>query len=136
MRRFASLVTITTLAVSVVCASFVHAATPNMAAVYRFYNLRTGVHFYTASQSEADNVKHSLSSLYRYEGVSFHAYTSSINNASPVHRFYNFKQGVHFYTSNQSEATVVNSTLGDTYRYEGISYYVAASTNQIPVHRF
>ncbi len=46
-------------------------------AVHRFYNLRTGVHFYSASAAEVANVKANLSSIYRYEGIAFYAPQSS-----------------------------------------------------------
>jgi hypothetical protein len=40
--------------------------------VYRFYNFRKGVHFYTASEAEKNNVVATLSSTYRLEGVAFY----------------------------------------------------------------
>jgi hypothetical protein len=45
---------------------------PGASAVFRFYNVRAGTHFYTASAAERDNVIGTLGSLYRYEGVAFH----------------------------------------------------------------
>ncbi len=40
-------------------------------AVYRFYNIRSGSHFYTASATERDNVMATLAGVYTYEGVGF-----------------------------------------------------------------
>jgi len=40
-------------------------------AVWRFYNKKTGSHFYTHSQDERDNVIATLASTYAYEGVAF-----------------------------------------------------------------
>ncbi len=51
---------------------------PSLVPVYRFYNLRTGVHFYTANQVEKNNVQTNLSWLYRYEGIAY--YSASSNN--------------------------------------------------------
>lgn len=95
--------------------------------VHRFYNLATGTHFYTASDSEATSIQQNLSQTYRDEGVAFKAEAGPSSSEGittlAVHRFYNFKNGTHFYTSSQSEATTVNNTMYSTYRYEGIAYY-------------
>ena len=40
--------------------------------VYRFYNIRTGVHFYTASEAEKSSVVARLGTIYRLEGVAFY----------------------------------------------------------------
>ena len=91
--------------------------------VYRFYNFIQGVHFYTANQAEATNVKNNMATTYRYEGISYFANTNQESGTTPVYRFYNFIQGVHFYTANQAEATNVNNNMPATYRYEGVSYF-------------
>jgi hypothetical protein len=95
----------------------------NSVPVYRFYNFKQGVHFYTASQSEYQNVLTTGSWTYRYEGVAYYTLTAVSNGLAPVHRFYKFRQGVHFYTNNQAEATYLNNTAYSTYRYEGVAYY-------------
>ena len=92
-------------------------------AVHRFYHKQNGTHLYTSSQREATNVNNNLHHTYRYEGVAHYGHTNNATGRTPVHRFYKFKQGVHFYTSNQAEATNVNNTMSNTYRYEGVSYY-------------
>ncbi len=96
---------------------------PGMIPVYRFYNYRQGVHFYTANQAEFVNVYNNMLDTFRYEGIAYQTYATPQENTVPVHRFYKFKQGIHFYTSNQAEATNVNNTMYNTYRYEGIAYY-------------
>ena len=95
----------------------------NTLPVYRFYNLKKGVHFYTASESEKNTVINTLGGVYRFEGPSYNVSRTS-TNAFPVYRFYNLKQGVHFYTSSEVEKQNVIDTLGGVYRYEGISYWV------------
>lgn len=40
--------------------------------VYRFYNVRTGSHFYTISDVERDSVIANLSGTFTYEGAAFH----------------------------------------------------------------
>ena len=91
--------------------------------VHRFYHKVNGTHFYTSNQAEASNVNATLSGTYRYEGVSYYAHSQPVISTVSVHRFYKFQQGVHFFTSNQAEASNVNATLSGTYRYEGVSYY-------------
>ena len=49
--------------------------------VYRFYNMRTGTHFYTADPAEKANVIATLGAVYHYEGV---AYYVPLTAAAPV----------------------------------------------------
>lgn len=97
---------------------------PGMIPVYRFYNFKQGVHFYTANQAEATNVNNNMTSTFRYEGIAYQTYAVPQSSTAPVYRFYKFGQGVHFYTADQAEASYVNDHLFSTYRYEGVSYYV------------
>ena len=46
------------------------------------------------------------------------------NGGTPVHRFFNTKMGVHFYTASESEKANVIANYGATYRYEGVGYYI------------
>ena len=93
--------------------------------IYRMYDLYKNVHFYTTSENERNNLL-GMSGAYRVEGVAGYAqsYNDPSLNTVPVHRFYNYIKGVHFYTSNQAEASNVNDTMSSTYRYEGVSYNV------------
>ena len=105
--------------------------------VYRFFNLRAGVHFYTASEAEKQNVIDTLGGVYRFEGPSYAINLANPNNTLPVYRFFNTKAGVHFYTASAVERDNVINTLGGTYRYEGPSYNVSTtSNNAFPVYRF
>jgi hypothetical protein len=97
----------------------------NNTSLYRFYNIKKGVHFYTASEVEKANVIAKLSGTYRYEGVAYKVCTTPVAGATPVYRFYNLKQGVHFYTASAVERDNVVRTLSSTYRLEGIGYYLA-----------
>lgn len=91
--------------------------------VWRFYHKTNGTHFYTANQTEANNVLNYQWQTYNYEGPKYVSYTSQLANTAPFYRFYKFKQGVHFYTSNYAEYLNVLNTMGSEYRYEGIAYY-------------
>lgn len=93
-------------------------------AVHRFYNKKTGTHFYTGNQAEASRVNDTMYTTYRYEGIAFYADAEEHYDSTAMHRFYKFNQGVHFYTGVQSEATAVNSTMSNTYRYEGVPFYI------------
>jgi len=105
--------------------------------VYRFYNRVTGVHFYTASEAEKNNVARNLSATYAFEGVAYAPDSIAPGNNKPLHRFYNFKEDVHFYTADEAEKSRVIATLGDTFRYEGVAFNVSASpAGTFPLHRF
>ena len=104
--------------------------------VYRFYNMRQGVHFYTASEAEKNEVQARLSSTYSYDGVGYSIDTSSSVNSDPLYRFYNFKKGVHFYTASEAEKNSVQTNLSSTYRYEGVAYRISRTPTSMPIHRF
>jgi len=91
--------------------------------VYRIYNHKQGAHFYTMNYLERKSLLSAHADMYDDEGVAYFSDTYKYDNNLPVHRFYNFKQGVHFYTINQAEATNVNNNLYNTYKYEGVAYY-------------
>jgi len=87
--------------------------------VFRFYNVDTGVHFYTASSVERDSVINNLPQ-FKYEGNAFDVSTDQ--GAGPeVFRFYNVQTGTHFYTASEAERDTVRATLGQ-YNYEGVAY--------------
>lgn len=91
----------------------------NPAAIYRFYNDKTGAHFYTASVHEAENVLQGMPS-FTFEGVAFNR---DIGNADTIDifRFYNTSTNTHFYTASAEEAESVRNTLPQ-YRFEGVAY--------------
>lgn len=105
-------------------------------AVYRFYNVNTGTHFYTASASECDYVRATWPTIFRYEGVAYH--TPNEPGTVPLYRFYNLHTGTHFYTSSEQEKANVIGTLGATYRFEGVAYEALQSPTPgcVPVYRF
>jgi hypothetical protein len=105
--------------------------------VTRFYNRRLGVHFYTASEAEKDNVLRTLGSIYRYEGVAYRVNPDNPANSAPLYRFYNVRTGVHFYTVSEAEKEAVQRDLATIYRYEGVAYLVSTSPSGAqPVYRF
>jgi hypothetical protein len=109
------------------------------APVYRFYNFRQGVHFYTTNAEEKAYLEGPGGNwTFRPEGIGFEAQVMQLPGTVPVYRFYNFLQGAHFYTADQSEASYVNDNLWHTFRYEGIAYYAFpdSGVGRDPVYRF
>ena len=43
---------------------------------------------------------------------------------TPVYRFYNKKNGSHFYTTDPAEKANTQQNLSATYQYEAVVYYV------------
>jgi hypothetical protein len=112
-------------------------ANPSLAPVFRFYNKVNGSHFYTASESERLTVIRRWPETYTFEGP---AYT--INMANPannvlLYRFYNKKNGSHFYTASLDEANSVILNLSRVYDFEGPVYHVSATPEGCtPMYRF
>jgi hypothetical protein len=105
--------------------------------VYRFYNLKNGTHFYTASEAEKNTVIIKYPTTYRYEGISYTLNISSGKNVAPLYRFYNKVNGTHFYTASEAEKNNVVLKYSLTYKLEGVAYYVSLDPNgNVPVYRF
>ena len=104
--------------------SYSVAAASPLKPVYRFYNLRNGSHFYTASLAEKNSVQANLSDTYHYEGPAYVVNTANALNSSPLYRFYNKKNGSHFYTASLAEKNSVQANLSATYAYDGPAYNV------------
>jgi lysyl endopeptidase len=107
-------------------------------AVYRFYNMRTGTHFYTGTAAERDQVIATLGNIYHYEGVAYTLDAYSSNNITPLYRFYNKRTGTHFYTADETEKNNTVNNLGAIYQLDGIAYYVSnvAGPGATTVYRF
>lgn len=104
--------------------------------VYRFYNNKTGAHFFTPSQEERDSVIKNLPD-FTYENVAFYAYPAASAGESPVFRFFNTQKNAHFYTINVTERDAIQANYS-FYRYEGPVWYaqVSAVTGSTPIYRF
>ncbi|MEL6439911.1 MAG: hypothetical protein AAFQ80_11735 [Cyanobacteria bacterium J06621_8] len=88
--------------------------------VYRFFNEKTGVHFYTISESERITVAELDN--FSFEGEAFYAYETEIEGSIPIYRFFNANTGAHFYTPSAVERDNIENNLPD-YQSEGIAYY-------------
>ncbi|MRS12737.1 MAG: hypothetical protein EG823_06665 [Actinobacteria bacterium] len=104
--------------------------------VYRFYNVRTGTHFYTPSLEEANSVTANYGNVFTYEGIAY--YTKASKNNQPLYRFYNRRNGSHFYTASLEEANSVIARYSNVFSYDGPTYSVSTSPagGKIPVYRF
>ena len=94
---------------------------PSMKPVYRFFNLKSGVHLYTADEAEKTNIQKKLAGQYRFEGVAYQVRADDLG--TPVYRFYVPKRNAHFYTQNTGEV-LGSAKLSNYYHYEGVAYYV------------
>jgi Repeat of unknown function (DUF5648) len=107
------------------------------ASVWRFYNFRTGTHFYTADPAEMAHVRDAMASTYHLDGVGYTLNTTAVSNYRPLYRFYNKRTGTHFYTADEAEKNNVVNTLGWLYQYDGPAYNVSAYPwFGLPVYRF
>jgi lysophospholipase L1-like esterase len=112
------------------------AAAVNLVPVYRFFNTRTGAHFYTINASERDQVV-ATAPWYTYEGVAFQVSSQPQSGLAPVYRFFNTQSGVHFYTISESEKALIVANL-PTFKLEGIAYYASLlpGSGLTPLYRF
>ncbi|MBS0428568.1 MAG: serine protease [Proteobacteria bacterium] len=104
--------------------------------IYRFYNTKTGTHFYTVSTAERDSVRAKYPQ-YSYEGIGFYADASQSASTTPVYRFYNTKTGAHFFTVSAQERDQVRAKYAQ-FSYEGVAWYVngGAGGTASPMYRF
>lgn len=110
---------------------------PRLRPVYRFFNMKTGTHFYTASEVERYTVARTWPTTYRFEGVAYSINASNTTNTVPLYRFWNKKNGTHFYTASEAEKNDVLARLSGVYRLDGVAYYVSSvATSSTPVYRF
>ena len=94
--------------------------------IFRFYNTRSGGHFFTSNPEEAEAVATTLFDTFNFEGTGFYADTAPRVGEVAAYRFYNNVAGGHFYTINETERDYVLSQLAHTYQYEGVGFYTAA----------
>ena len=93
--------------------------------VVRFYNERTGTHFYTIDTAERDQVLR-LYPWFDYEGVQFYAYKTQVVGSQPVYRFFNTSTGTHFYTIVPEEKDYVLQRY-PVFAFEGPVYYAMST---------
>ena len=79
-----------------------------------------------------------LSSTLKYEGVCYAVRVTSPSNDHPLYRFFNKKNGTHFYTASEAEKASIIAHLSGTYRLDGPAYNVCVTpvAGATPVYRF
>ena len=95
----------------------------NLQPLYRFYNRVSKSHFYTASIDEANSILLKWSNVYTLDGQTYAVCPAPVSNSIPVYRFYNLRNGSHFYTVSPEEKAYVEATWPDVYTYEGVAFY-------------
>ena len=89
--------------------------------VYRFFDTRSGTHFYTSSSSERDDIIGSRPDL-TFEGPSFFEHQVAQAGDAAIYRFFDSVNGTHFYTASQTERSAILSTRPDM-TPEGVAFY-------------
>jgi uncharacterized protein (DUF1800 family) len=109
---------------------------PSPVTVWRFYNERTGVHFYTADVAERQYVLANYPNM-ADEGAAYRALPVPGTGTTPIWRFYNTETGAHFYTADPVERTRVLATYSQ-FVDEGVRFhaYTGDAIDRVPVHRF
>jgi hypothetical protein len=93
-------------------------------ATFRFFDTKSGGHFFTASADEAAQVRASLPSFVE-ENVAWMAPDKGTDTVD-VFRFYDTKTGDHFFTTSAEERDIVLKTL-PSYHYEGVAFEAFAN---------
>lgn len=105
---------------------------------FRFFNRRTGEHFYTASAAERDAIIAGMADM-SYEGVAF-LQGGGASNPVSVARFVRLDTGEHFYTASVTERDYILQNMADHYRLEDPQAFLVSATPDYqfsqPVYRF
>ena len=105
--------------------------------VFRFHDLRTGMHLFTATPAERDNILGGLS-WFLYERAAFKVRSFAEAGSAPVYRFRNRTNGAYFFTINEAEK---NAVMGmPAFVLEGVAWWArnpaSPGAGTIPLHRF
>lgn len=103
--------------------------------LYRFYNTKTGHHFFTNNENERAQILGKIGNAdwpYIDEGIAFNVYAqdptpNEVGNEKAVHRYYSPSLDRHFFTANEDEAAMLN--VSEDWTYEGIGFYAEGVQN-------
>jgi len=96
----------------------------NTQPLYRFYNRVSSSHFYTASLDEANTILARWPHIFTYDGPTYAVNPGPVASSRPVFRFYNVRNGSHFYTASEEERDIVIANWPTTYRFEGPAFWI------------
>lgn len=105
--------------------------------ISRFFNKINGGHFFTADINERNNVLENDN--FRFEGVGFQSISMDnqfVENAVPVHRFYNSTAQSHFFTADEIEKNAIIHFEDFIYEGVGFNAFQENSVSKQAVHRF
>lgn len=94
---------------------------PNAIAVFRFFDTKTGTHFFTASEVEKNTLMTTRSDLVPEQSALYEHAIGQIGD-TPVYRFFEKTDGTHLYTSSSAERATIVATRPDL-TFEGIAFY-------------
>jgi len=97
----------------------------NTQPLYRFYNKVSGSHFYTASLDEANMILATWPHIFTLDGQTYKVNPTEVPGSVPVYRFFNLRNGSHFYTSSTDERDMVLATWPTIYRLEGPAFWIS-----------
>ena len=105
---------------------------------FRFFNRRTGEHFYTESTAERDGIITGRADM-TYEGVAF-LQGGGASTPVSVARFIRLDTGEHFYAASVVERDYILQNMSDNFRLEDSQAFLVSATPDYqffqPVHRF
>jgi len=96
----------------------------NTTPLTRLYNKQVGSHFYTSSTSEAANAVDTWPNIFRWDGPTYAVNPGAVPGSLPVYRFYNMRNGSHFYTASEDEKNHVLATWPTIYALEGPAFWI------------
>ncbi|MGU3360351.1 hypothetical protein ACLBWX_08470 [Methylobacterium sp. M6A4_1b] len=104
--------------------------------VFRFFDTKTGDHFYTTSAAEKAQIQATIPN-FTYEGSPWSTPDESAGTHD-VFRFLDTKTGTHFFTDSVNERDIIRANLPN-YSYEGVAfeaYHDANGAGHITLERF
>lgn len=96
----------------------------NTTPLTRLYNKVSNSHFYTASWSEAASALAKWPAVFQLDGPTYAVNPGPVPNSLPVYRFYNMRNGSHFFTASETEKNMVIATWPNIYRFEGPAFWI------------
>lgn len=96
---------------------------PGTVPVYLLMNRLSHTWFYTVSETELDQIMSTHSDVYGFVGPLWRVPEADDGHGQLVYRFYNGRNGEHFYTASEAERDAVITYLGYLYYYEGPAFW-------------
>jgi len=101
------------------------AGDPDAVPIYRFFDTTNGAHFFTASESEKNQIVASKHNL-MLEQTSFNEHSTQQVGDVPVYRFFDASSGTHFFTDSATERASLIASRPDMVA-EGVAFYAPST---------